>query len=373
MTGTMNSKERMISAMSGKSVDRIPVMCQLSLGHIFKNAGLEALEYWFTPEGFAEGYILMAEKYGFDGILVNRWYGMDPDQYKKAVHQKNTHEGRLITFDDGRQYICPSNDYPRLLNEFPVSCRDISQVSPDEIHLISSAYESWSWFGNILDIVLARKKYTLSIHGEIGTSFESFLLTFGSFEAGLIAIMDDKGKSKEIISRINQNCLVYAIEQCRKGIDALKLSSPFAGAGFISADMYEELVLPYEKVIIDTVHRDFGIPCYIHTCGAIGDRLELMLESGADGLECLDPEPLGTVSLSDAVDRIGSRCFIKGNLDSVNELTKSPEEVRKIAKERIAIGQKANGYILSSACSVSPDVPPENIVALVEIAKNTGT
>lgn len=185
--------------------------------------------------------------------------------------------------------------------------------------------------------------------------------------------MDDKGKSKEIISRINQNCLVYAIEQCRKGIDALKLSSPFAGAGFISADMYEELVLPYEKVIIDTVHRDFGIPCYIHTCGAIGDRLELMLESGADGLECLDPEPLGTVSLSDAVDRIGSRCFIKGNLDSVNELTKSPEEVRKIAKERIAIGQKANGYILSSACSVSPDVPPENIVALVEIAKNTGT
>ncbi|MHB9139781.1 MAG: uroporphyrinogen decarboxylase family protein, partial [Victivallaceae bacterium] len=368
----MNSKERMMAAMSGKSVDHIPVMCQLSLGHIYKNAGLEALEYWFTPEGAAEGYILMAEKYGFDGILVNLWSGIDPGQYKKAVHQENTREGKLITFEDGSRIICPANDYPRVQNNAPVLNRDISQVSPDEICLISSAYEFYPWFGNILDIVLSRKSDTFSIHGEIGTSFEQFLATFGSFEAGLMAIMDDKKKSKEIINRINQNCLVYAIEQCRKGIDALKLSSPFAGAGFISVDMYEELVLPYEKAIIDTIHREFGIPCYIHTCGAIGDRLELMLESGTDGLECLDPEPLGTVSLRDAVNRIGNRCFIKGNIDSVNELTKSTEEVRKIAEARIAIGREAKGYILSSACSVSPDVPSENILVLGEVAKESG-
>lgn len=365
----MNSKERMKATMSGKSVDRIPVMCQLSLGHIYKNAGLAALEYWFTPEGFAEGYIRMAENYGFDGILVSKATG-DPAQYKKAIHQENTHEGKLIIFEDGKQFICPPDDYPRLLNNSPVINKEISQVSPDDIHLVSSAYELYPWYGNILDIVLARKKDTLSIHGEIGTSFEAFLRTFGSFESGLMAIMDDKEKSREIIARINQNCLVYAIEQCRRGIDALKLSSPFAGAGFISADMYEEFVLPYEKAIIDTVHREFGIPCYIHTCGAIGDRLELMLESGTDGLECLDPPPLGTVTLSDAVNRIGNRCFIKGNLDSVNELTKSPGEIRKIAEERIAIGRMAKGYILSSACSVSPDVPPENILALGEVVKN---
>ena len=365
----MDSKERMMAAMSGKSVDRIPVMCQLSLGHIYKNSGLEPLDYWFTPEGSAEGYILMAEKYGFDGILVSYWTGIDPGLYKKAVRQEDTPDGKLISFTDGRQFICPPNDNPILWDHIPSSFRDISQVSPDEIKIVSSAYETCPWFGNILDIVLSRKKDTLSIHGEIGTSFETFLLTFGSFEAGLMAIMDDKEKSKEIISRVNQNCLTYAIEQCRKGIDALKLSSPFAGAGFISPDMYEELVLPYEKAIIDTVHRDFGIPCYIHTCGAIGDRLELMLKSGADGLECLDPPPLGTVSLSDAVGRIGNKCFIKGNIDSVNELTKSPEEVRKIAQERIDITRKAKGYILSSACSVSPDVPPENILALGEAVR----
>ncbi len=53
----MNSKIRVKCAMSGTKPDRIPVMCQLSLGHIYKNAGIGPVDFWYTSKGLAEGYI----------------------------------------------------------------------------------------------------------------------------------------------------------------------------------------------------------------------------------------------------------------------------------------------------------------------------
>jgi len=64
----MNGKERMKLAMHGQKPDRIPLMCQLATGHIFKNAGLAPLDYWFSSEGYVEGNIRMVERYKFDGI-----------------------------------------------------------------------------------------------------------------------------------------------------------------------------------------------------------------------------------------------------------------------------------------------------------------
>ncbi len=103
------------------------------------------------------------------------------------------------------------------------------------------------------------------------------------------------------------------------GVDAVKISSPFAGAGFLSTAFYRTFVLPYESRIARAAEAR-GVRSYIHTCGDIHDRLELMAGSGASGIECLDPPPLGRVDLGDAKARVGSRIFIKGNVDPVHVL-----------------------------------------------------
>jgi uroporphyrinogen-III decarboxylase len=98
-----------------------------------------------------------------------------------------------------------------------------------------------------------------------------------------------------------------------------------------------------------------------------------MADMGLDGLECLDPPPLGTVDLAEAIDEIGERLFIKGNLDTVNELAPhTAEEVKTIAKKRIELGKKSKGYILSSACSISSKVPPENVAILYDAVEEFG-
>ena len=137
-------------------------------------------------------------------------------------------------------------------------------------------------------------------------------------------------------------------------MDAVLISSAFAGGGFISPRQYERFVLPYEAEVVRRIHAA-GVPVYTHTCGDIGDRLERMVETGIDGIDTLDPPPLGSVDLADAKRRVGDRVFFKGNIDAVNTLLKkSREEVRADALARLRIGGSGGGYILSSACSVAP-------------------
>jgi uroporphyrinogen decarboxylase len=91
----------------------------------------------------------------------------------------------------------------------------------------------------------------------------------------------------------------------------------------------------------------------------------MLAETGTNGIDTLDPPPLGDVELEDAKRRIGKQLFIKGNLDPVNILLHgTPGQVYDNALRCIAIGAPAGGYILSSACSIPPHAPPENILML---------
>lgn len=363
----MNGKERMGLAMKGKKADQIPLMCQLSLGYLAQHFSDDLVRFWYTPEGLADAYIAAAEQYRFDGILVSI-SGRDPSTVERiASVADGENRSKIVSWKDNTYSDIPYNDFP--IDRVPASRQQkpafIEDVDPETITKITSG-QLPDWQFNILEMILEKKGQTLSIHGEVGTAFEQFLELFDTMENGLMALIDDDEKAVEIMQRLNETVVLLALEQCRRGIDALKLSSPFAGSGFISKAMYERFVLPFEKEVIDSVHKAYGIPCYIHTCGAIGDRLDLMLDTGTDGLECLDPPPLGTVDLAQASALLGDRAFIKGNLDSVNELQgNTPEQVLEIARKRIDIGKKhLGGYILSTACSIAPDVPPENIAIL---------
>lgn len=371
----MNSKQRMKAVMAGEKPDRVPLMCQFSLGYLAQHSQMDLIDFWYTPHGLAESYIRAAERYHFDGILVSIT-GRDPEERNAIQKVQEISDGsKLVTLRSGKQYVIPYNDFPYPLeaeqNNRP---SDLEDISAGDIHLPMTKEELPSYAFNILEEILERKKDELSIHGEVGTAFEQYLGLFDRWENGLISLLDEEKKALSIMAAINKSVIMTALAQCELGIDALKLSSPYAGAGFISKEMYRKFVFPFEKAVIDAVHKHYGIPCYIHTCGAIGDRLDLMVATNTDGLECLDPKPLGTVDLDKAIAEIGSRVFIKGNLDSVNELRyTTPEEVIEIARQRLEIGANCQkGYILSTACSISPDVPPDNIAALYTCVEKYG-
>jgi hypothetical protein len=375
----MTSKERMKKAMNLEMPDRVPVMCQMSIGHMLLQTGLSPSEFWFSSGVFTEGLLRLREIYNFDGILISL-HGHSLDWKKNVLKIQREKESEVVYWKNGDRTVFPPNDLPM---HFPLKERSLPSISefdpesiPSEIDFIPVSqglqfHLDPDHMYDIFDLTSEKAGSQYSIHGEVTSPFDYFLNLFG-LRNGMLALVDEPAKSKEILQRYTEGILKIALGQIEHRVDAIKISSPYAGAGFISPEFYREFVLPYESQIAQAV-RSRGVFVYIHTCGAINDRLEMMVEAGVSGIECLDPPPLGNVELAEAKKRVGGKIFIKGNIDPVNVLLHGTiQDIEKDARWRIEVGKPGGGFILSSACSVAPYTKKENLQVLARAANEIG-
>ena len=389
----MNSKERVARTMRHEEPDRVPVMCQLSLGHYFLQCSVPCIDIWHSTEGFGEALIQLQRRYCFDGILINL-PGRDPG-WRSCIRRIEDRGGeRIIHWNNSWTTACPPDDNPHVFREggvrYEASFDELDPerlfyIEPHDIKGVDYPY-SWGFSGELrqrgdffppwhydtIDYVVSRVGNSVSVHSEIFSPFSQFLELLGCSGA-LTALVDDAGKCEACLAALAEGAIALGLAQAAHGVDAILISSAFAGAGFLSPAHYRRFVLPFERRVVRGIQEFIDIPVYTHTCGAIGDRLELMVETGTNGIDTLDPPPLGNVELRDAKERIGSRLFIKGNLDPVNILLSgSRDGVVAAATGCIKAAAQGGGYILSSACSVSPHTPPENLIALAEAAEKEG-
>ena len=374
--------------------DRVPLMCQLSLGHYFLHSGVDPFDVWYRSAGFAEALVRLQQRYGFDGILVNL-PGREPE-IERQVQRIEPGDGEdRIVWRNGNYTVLPHDDNAHYFlasgeRYFPT----FEELDPDALHYV----EPWdttditypfSWgfdpeprpFGDFfpdyhtdpIREVVARVGDTVSVHSEVFSPFSQFLELL-NYDSALMALLDDPSKVHASLERLTGGAIDLACRQASSGVDAVLISSAFAGGGLISRDSYAEFVLPYEKrLVCGFKARHPEIPIYTHTCGSIGDRLDLMLETGSEGIDTLDPPPLGTVELEDACDILDGKAFIKGNINPVETLLYgTPDSVLDDARKRLRIAKRRGGYIMSSACSVAPATPPENLEVLQRAVEEEG-
>lgn len=391
----MNSKQRVLAVMNHKEPDRVPVMCQLALGHYFLNCNYRPSEIWFDSVTFAKALVDLQQRYEFDGILVNL-PGRPADWKKKLKSSKTTDNNKHLYWKSGLETIVPPDDNPQTYRQeqAPLERADYRTIDvndPTTYRLAGYVWNTWHmpqlweidphadlsdpetypmWFTSALEKTQKLSK-DISIHVEVFSPFTHFMELFG-YEQALMALLDEPQKCHEVLAAFTQQVLSQVKLYAACEPDAILLSSAFAGAGFISRQMYKEFVVPYEDKIFQSING-YGSKSYVHTCGAIGDRLDLMSETSVDGIDTLDPPPLGTVELSEAKSKYGERFFFKGNLDAVNEMLNADDQTfEQAVKDRLKIGKPGSGYILSSACSVAPHVKPERLKKLASLAKKFG-
>ncbi len=389
----MTGRERIARAMRHEEPDRIPVMCQLALGHYFLNAGLPPHRIWFTSEGFAEALVRLQRRYRFDGILIN--IPGRPTSILEAVASiQATGQGEQLTWRNGDVTLVPWDDSPHhfVADTTRPQRADFGTLEPDRLEDVDEL-TGYIWniyhvpwlagkskpcpLGEIpdyafrtLDLVKAQAGDEVSIHGEVFSPFTHYLELLG-YEQALTSLVADRSKAHAVLGRLTEASVTWASAQARHGVDAVLISSVFAGGSFISRKMYSEFVAPYERRVTEAVMAE-GVPVYTHTCGKIGDRLELMADTGTLGIDTLDPPPLGNVELTVAKRRIGDRLFIKGNMNPVALLAyKTKEEVIAEATRCLRQGAPGGGYILSTACSVAPRVEPWKLELLTELVESS--
>ncbi len=378
--------------------DRVPVMCQLSIGHYNLNGGYKPHEIWFDSEAFADASVRLARRYNFDGILVV--LTGRPVSYLDNIRLlREDGDGQWLTWRNGDRIFLPWDDMPQYYPADQACSQraDFATFNPDRDMDRIDGYGGYTW--NLLyhlheipekdypgplqrgriptfsfrafDLVKARAGADLSIHGSIYSPVTHYFELFG-YEPALMGLVTDPGKAHAVLDRMTEGVIAWALGLLEHGADALDHSSAFVAAPFLSRRMYREFVVPYERRVNEAVKAAGGI-VYTHSCGRIADRLDLLEATGTLGIDTLDPPPLGNCDLGAAKRDYGDRLFFKGNMNSVALLGfQTEDEVRAEALRPLLTGKPGTGYILSTACSVAPRVEPWKLEMLTPIADREG-
>ncbi|MBX3749694.1 MAG: hypothetical protein KF897_06375 [Opitutaceae bacterium] len=377
------SRTRIAAAMRRERPDRVPVMCQPALGFVLRQLPeLDPIDVWHNHGGaLARGFCTISQRFGFDGVLIPAVGAAPLDERTVARIDRANPEGPVVYFKNGDSCVYCRNDLPRYTHAVPPE-REIADLDPAAVaerlayHPPSTRLRMWiapDAAGRVAELRQARTFVgpDVSVHGAL-YSPEDYLIDLMGADGAMVALLTEPEKCRELLQRFARAVAGHAREQIAAGADALNVSAPWSGQNFMSPAMYRDLIAPAQAVLV-TAARAGGVPSYCHACGAIGDRLETIIDTGFDGIECLDPPPLGNVELADAVRRIGHRAFIKGNIDPVHTLLKgTPDQVRADVIRRLEIGMQAPGFILSTACAIAPDTPAENVMLLRELAEKYG-
>ncbi|GAA3614256.1 uroporphyrinogen decarboxylase [Marihabitans asiaticum] len=160
----------------------------------------------------------------------------------------------------------------------------------------------------------------------------------------------------DLCARLAQIAGAFLRVQVEAGASMVQLFDSWAG--FLSRADYVRHVKPHSAAALAAV-ADLNVP-RIHFGVGTGELLLDMADAGADvvGVDY-------RVSLTDAIDRLGARYPVQGNLDPA--LLFAPWEPLADAVERIAAeGHAAPGHIFNLGHGVLPTTDPDVITRVVE-------
>ncbi|MEW6186115.1 MAG: uroporphyrinogen decarboxylase family protein [Thermodesulfobacteriota bacterium] len=183
-------------------------------------------------------------------------------------------------------------------------------------------------------------------------------------------------KNPELVDRVNEIVLNYNLGYLRNaielGADIITISGDYAMTHqpFVSPRHTARFLTPSLKKQIDLAHSR---NCLVtkHTDGNINPIIDLLLDTGINGLHPVDP--MAGLDLGDYKQKYGDRLCLCGNVSVAATLSWEPvEKVRQEVKDCIRKAGYGGGYICMSSNSIHSKVKPENYIAMVQAIRDFG-
>jgi uroporphyrinogen decarboxylase len=193
---------------------------------------------------------------------------------------------------------------------------------------------------------------------------------------GDVAYYEAMVENPELIDRVNEIVLNYNMRfitnQLELGADGLAITGDFAitKGPMVSPKHTARFLTPALKKQTELAHRR-NLPVFKHTDGNLWKIMDLLVDTGIDGLHPIDP--MAGMDLAEVKEKYGDRLCLMGNINCGATLSwKSVEEVRQEVKEAVGKAGYGGGYICMSSNSIHSGVNPENYVAMVKAIREYG-
>lgn len=366
----MTSKERVLCAINHKQPDRIPIDLGGTACSLVDTAYFKAKKF-LDIEGDVEPYRKGANVCYYDERLLDRLdidirrvFAKQAEEYPK--YQKDgtfSNEWGLVQRDTGMYVETVRN---------PLADAEVEELSE----------YPWPEADKILDITGMKEKakrlfeenqYAVSLRMPCNGIFEIACWLRG-MENFMVDTITDPEFAHELIEKILETQIeIYTLllDEVGEYIDIVESGDDYGSQQslLISPEAYREFIFPARKKLNQVIKQKApNAKIFLHSCGAIFDIIEDLIDSGVDILNPIQTAARGMDPVA-LKEKFGNRICFHGAVDTQKAMLGTTRQVEEEVRSLIDILGNEGGFILSSCNHIQSDVPVENMVRMFEYAK----
>lgn len=365
----MNHRERVLAAINLEEPDRVPMSLEFSenpLKKMFNYYGIISEGRFKRKLGFgtrpyeegllSEEVISLYEKLGCDLLHVEP---TSPENWKPTKYESGI-------WKDEWGVLCqprvpgtidwfvhhPIEKYEDLENyEFP------DPEAPGRFRFIDNVIKK---YGN---------KFAI-ISGIGWCLFERAWLL-----RGFVPLIKDMIVNPKFVEKLLDKIVEYDMKLAKliieRKIDIFYIGDDYGGQErlLISPNLWRKFIKPRLQKIL-SIPKSKGIPVAIHSDGNISSIINDLIEIGISILNPVQPLALDPTFVK---KNFGDKLCLFGTIDIQKTLPfGKPEDVKKEILQRISILGQGGGLILAPTHTILPDVPMENILAMIQTIHKFG-
>lgn len=195
-----------------------------------------------------------------------------------------------------------------------------------------------------------------------------------SMERLLMDFVDSAGFAEALLDRITVKRITQARRYAELGVDIIQMGDDIATQRgmLMGLPLWRRwLKSRLAEVIAAAKAVRPDVLIFYHTDGNATAAIPDLIEIGVDILNPVQSECMDTAALK---RRYGNRLAFWGTIGTQTTLPfGTPDDVRREVRERIETVGVGGGLLLAPTYMIEPDVPWENLVALVEAAQGCGS
>jgi uroporphyrinogen decarboxylase len=189
---------------------------------------------------------------------------------------------------------------------------------------------------------------------------------------GLTETLTDMAARPEFVEDLLDAIVEHNLVQIRRAlafdVDAVRFGDDYGmQTGLImGAAHWRRFIKPRLARMIAPV-REAGKYVFLHSCGCVTELLDDLVEIGLNAFNPFQPEVMDVFEVK---RRYHGRLAFFGGMSIQRTLPfGSVDEVRAQTARLLQMGADG-GYVFSPSHDVPPDVPPENLVAMMDVVRS---
>ena len=378
------SRERVLAALNHQEPDRVPIVLGVSNATGIKMKPYRAIKQ-LAGITAPDDYLYQWPELGtalIDEATMRRLHSdvrgvtdLEPAHILAANRARPPHSDYIDSWGSGAMEIAPDEWFPGV---HPL----LDATTPEEVE----NYPGWPDMHDATRVAHVRAQArALAKAGEYAILATPWLLfpferayAMQGLENFLLNMALNPDFALALLRKNAELCKTLMgafLRELGENVDIIKIGDDLGTQAslMISPQMYREMLKPIHADFIRFIRERTHARVFFHTDGDVEPLIEDFIEIGVDILNPIQTSAGRMADLASLKERYGDRITFCGAIDTHRILPHgTPDEVRAEVRRVIEALGPGGGYMLGAVHTVMGDVPPENVLAMVDAAEEYG-